>query len=141
MTNFTKNLMAAAAALVVSAGLASAQTMLKADVPFAFQVNGKVMSAGTYRVANVSTNGVPVFALRSDDGQSIVTLPGSSHDADKAWRADRQPRLAFECAADNCALSQVWAGGDAPAYNIGHRKTVDINRHIAVVVMRPEKGD
>jgi hypothetical protein len=142
MTNFTKNLMAAAAALVVSAGMVSAQTVImKADVPFAFQVNGKVMPAGTYYVANHSKTSVPVFSLQNYQGQSAMTAPPVPQDAAKAWRADQQPRLAFECGDSGCALSQVWTGGAAPAYKLSRPKTMGLNTHIAVVVMRPDKGD
>src|SRR2546422_502319 len=75
MTNFTKNLTLAAAALVVAAGAASAQTIaLKVDIPFAFQVAGKAMPAGAYRVTNVSSNSTAVFALQTP-GSSVVVLP------------------------------------------------------------------
>ncbi len=54
MKKLTTKLMIAAAALVVAAGAASAQTM-KAEIPFAFRAGDKVMAAGTYRVETLST--------------------------------------------------------------------------------------
>src|SRR4051812_13502700 len=49
MTRLSLNLMIATAAMAAVAGSAAAQN-LKADVPFSFHANGKVMAAGTYDV-------------------------------------------------------------------------------------------
>ena len=141
MTNFTKNLMIAAAALVLSASVVSAQTVLTADIPFAFQISGKVLPAGTYRVANTSNSGLPIFLLRNSEGQSAVVMPVAANDPAKAWKSDRNPRLAFSCGSERCILLDLWTGGDAPAYRMSNSKTVDLNSHIAVVVMRPDKAD
>ena len=53
MKRLTMNSMLAAAALVLAAGSAPAQT-LKADVPFTFQAAGVVMTPGTYEIRNGS---------------------------------------------------------------------------------------
>ena len=46
MTNLTKNIMIAAAALMVVAGVAGAQT-IQAEVPFGFRAAGTVLPAGS----------------------------------------------------------------------------------------------
>jgi hypothetical protein len=61
MKNLTKNMMIAAAALVVAAGAAQAQT-IKAEVPFSFRVAGTVLPAGEYRVVTQSRGGLPIFS-------------------------------------------------------------------------------
>jgi len=141
MTNFTKNLIVGAAALVVAAGTASAQ-MMKADVPFAFQVGGKAMAAGTYSVRNVAVNNSNgVLQFRDGNGNSAIAMPKNRHNASKEWKSDGSPRLAFECGASGCALIEVWDGAGVSAYGMSRPKTVDMETHIAVVVMRPDKGD
>jgi hypothetical protein len=137
MTNFTKNLMTAAAAVVVSAGLASAQG-LKADVPFAFSVGGKVLPAGTYQISSVRAS-APIFGLDGENGRAVA-MAQAAHDPAAAWSADGKARLVFAC-GDSCVLREIWTGGISPAYRFSQPKGTDINSHIAVVVMRTDKGD
>jgi hypothetical protein len=139
MTSFSKKLMAAAAVLVASAGIVSAQTVLNADVPFAFVVNGKAMPAGTYRLAAVRGN-APVFLIDGRDGNRMMALAQKAHEPSRAWQADQQARLVFEC-GNTCVLRQIWTGDGRPAYDMAAPKAVDINSRIAVVVMRTDKGD
>jgi len=139
MTNFTKNLMVAAAAMVVTAGMASAQSM-KAEIPFAFDVNGKTMPSGTYDVGKQSRSGAPLFTLRTQ-GSAAMALPDSAHDPDKEWRADARPRLAFWCGDGHCTLAEIWKGYGTPAYRMPRPKTVDVGTKIAVVLMRADKGE
>jgi hypothetical protein len=138
MTNFTKTLTLAAAAMLIATG-ASAQS-LKADIPFAFQVGNKVLAPGTYRIANISSSSLVVFAVRGEDGESALVMPKVPHDADKKWQADGQARLAFQC-GDTCSLTQIWAGLSYPAYELNRPKKSDMGTRIAVIVMRPDKGD
>ncbi|HYW42435.1 MAG TPA: hypothetical protein VE959_06235 [Bryobacteraceae bacterium] len=140
MTNFTKNLIVGAAALVVAAGAASAES-LKADIPFAFQVGGKTMPAGTYLVSNIAVSSTGVLRFTDKGGGSAVVMPRNKHDARKEWKLDGSPRLAFECGASGCALIEAWDGTGNPAYGMSRPKTVDMETHIAVVLMRPDKGD
>ena len=139
MTNFTKNLLVAAAALAVAAGAASAQP-LQADIPFAFEVNGNVLSAGTYRVDHISNLG---HVYRFMGGQeSAIVLAASEHDAQKAWKAAGNGKLAFECGPNRCVLVELWDGTGRPATSFYRPKTVDMGTRIAIVNMRREpKGD
>src|SRR5213593_1034654 len=50
LTNITTCMTTAAAALMITAGIASAQTSMKAEVPFAFSVGSKVAEPGTYQM-------------------------------------------------------------------------------------------
>jgi hypothetical protein len=139
MTNFTKNLMVAAAALVVAAGVASAQT-LKADIPFAFQVGNKALAAGTYTV-DQPTAGSEVYRVRNEKDGAIV-LARTRQDPSKDWKAEGTPKMAFRCGAARCALVGLWDGTGRPAYTFAAPKGVDMGTRIAVVTMRREaKGD
>jgi hypothetical protein len=103
MTSLTTKLMIAAAALV-AAGAASAQTMT-ADVPFAFQAGGKAMAAGTYLVDLRGPAGT--VAIRDAHLHSVVLARPISGKVG----AEETPKLVFACARGNCVLSQVWPGG------------------------------
>ena len=141
MTNFTKNLMVAAATLVVAAGAASAQTM-KADIPFAFRANGKVMTAGIYLVdLKQGTTGVQTLYLYNYGGhEALLTQARVPHDAPNAWREAGNAVLSFQCGEKICSLTGVWAGQDGPAYNISAPKA-DEPTHMALINLLPEKGD
>ena len=101
MTRLTTKLMIAAAALV-AAGAASAQTM-KADIPFAFQVSGKTMAAGTYQVDLRGNTGV--VTVRSLSHGSAMAKPITHKD-----EGDNTAKLVFTCVRGNCALAEVWPG-------------------------------
>jgi len=110
MTNLTKNMTIAAAAVVLAAGVAGAQTinMVNADVPFAFRAAGTVMPAGEYQVRGTSGSGVLILKVTNKDtNRSVLTLPS-------AW--DTRPAgettvsLTFECTGADCALVRVNPG-------------------------------
>ena len=143
MTNFTFRMTIAAATLLVAAGAASAQT-LKAEIPFTFRAGDKLMTAGAYRVDTSHNNGgAPVFRIRSMDGSdAVLVMAASAGDAKKAWRDAGNAVLAFECAANRCALTQLYDGTSAPAYKFHYRAPgKDEPTRTAYVVMRPYTGD
>src|SRR5437868_14368894 len=101
MKNLTKNMMIAAAALVVAAGAAQAQ-QLKAEIPFSFRAAGNVMPAGEYRVVPGHASGAPIFQLiNADAHSSAFAMPyaGNPAPTDNA-------KLTFQCVGANCWLSQ-----------------------------------
>jgi hypothetical protein len=100
MKSLTTKLMIAAAALV-AAGSASAQ-VLKADVPFAFQANGKTMAAGVYQVHTTGSRGV--MTIRGKHSVALA-VPLTGIDAKEA-----SAKLVFSCSRGGCALAQVWTG-------------------------------
>jgi len=138
MTNFTKNLLIAAAALTLTASVVSAQT-LKAEIPFTFAVSGKVLTAGAYQInAASATKIVSVRGIETRD--SALTVKGPSADPRPEWKADHQARLVFECDSSLCTLIKMYNGDDA-VYNLSHPKSSAMGTRIAVIVMRPDKGD
>jgi hypothetical protein len=117
MNTTTMRTMIAAAALVVAAGTASAQTY-RAQVPVAFRAGGKLMAAGSYRL-DISKGAVGgVMYLRNTDSNTVVTvLAGVKADPPEQWREAGGPKLAFSCAGDSCTLSEMWNGSDTFAYS------------------------
>jgi hypothetical protein len=120
----------AAAALVVAAGVAQAQT-IKAEVPFSFRAAGTVMPAGEYWVnANSTSGGTPMFKVTNrDTNRSIITMPYSASDP-----ANYEASLTFECRGTNCALVKV-APGTGHSYQI-HSPKLGGNEDTRVAVIR-----
>jgi hypothetical protein len=113
MKNLTKNMTIAAAALVVAAGVAQAQT-IKVEVPFSFRAAGTVMPAGEYRVTTTSkTSGIPVFQLSNAAAhRSILAIPFV---ASNRKPGSPEASMTFACGGAHCALVQV-ANGAGQAY-------------------------
>ena len=116
MKSLTNTLMVAAAALAAVAGAASAQSM-KAEVPFSFQVANTVMPAGTYRITPSGTlGGTPLFRVASADLKNpVLVMPVAAHAGDSAYT---EAKLVFQCSSGHCALSQIWTGAAAGAYDL-----------------------
>ena len=124
MKNLTTNMIIAAAALMVTAGMATAQT-IKAEVPFSFKANGTVMPAGEYQVDRLSQNIIKVANL--DAHRSVLVAPQVKND----WARPGDPKLTFECSGDRCALVSVDAG-EGHAYRFASPKHEDDTR-VAVI--------
>ena len=131
MKNLTKNTMFAAAALVIAAGMAQAQT-IKAEVPFSFRASGTVMPAGEYRVTETSSmSGSRMFKLNHvDTNRSILAV---SHDSSEQKPGSPEASLTFECGGAHCALVQL-APGSGRTYRFSQPKPlVDENTRVAVI--------
>jgi hypothetical protein len=115
MKNLTKNMMIAAAALVVAAGAAQAQS-IKAEVPFSFRAVGTVMPAGEYWVTvKNSTGGTPILSVTNrDTHRSIMAMP---YPASSRVPANHDVSLTFECSGASCALVKV-APGTGHSYQL-----------------------
>ena len=120
MKNLTMNMMIAAAALVVAAGVAGAQT-IQAEVPFGFRAAGKVMPAGSYRVSasHLSGGSLAVTLRNEDTNHSVITMPYANNIQKKG---DTPVSLTFECSGSDCALVQM-APGNGQNYRFWRPKT------------------
>jgi hypothetical protein len=125
MTRLTTKLMIAAAALV-AAGAASAQTM-QATIPFAFRAGGKVMEAGTYHV-DLHGPGRTVV-IQGLNKVAVVAMPVAHRDG-----AERTPKLVFTCARGTCSLHRIWPGYSAPGLDFGTPK-LDPREEASLVVI------
>src|SRR5450755_3647986 len=75
MKRLTNCMTTAAAVLMVTAGVASAQTLLTAEVPFAFHVGGRVMEPGTIHVRLNRGNAAIVTVHNFATKRSYIVLP------------------------------------------------------------------
>jgi hypothetical protein len=136
--------MIAAAALVVAAGAASAQTM-EAKIPFAFHVGKRIMEPGTYQVGNLDSDiSAPIFRLRNARAhQVVIRMAQAPVDPEKAWTADGNPKLAFACGSGRCDLAEVWAGPSCRyAYTFPRPKLgKDYEAHLTVIPMQRDKSE
>ena len=131
MTNFTKNTMVAAAALLIAAGMAGAQT-ITAEVPFPFRTAGAVLPAGSYQVSTVQTaGGLAVFKLTQEDThRSILTIPYANN-IKKVGQTNAS--LTFECSGTDCTLLEV-APGTGHSYRFSKPKAgSDGDTRLAVI--------
>ena len=140
MTRLTKSMTTAAAVLLVSAGVASAQSTMKSEVPFAFTVGNKVIEPGTIRVRISGENAKLLLVDNFVTKQSYIAMPKSHGDAPKNWVESGQARLAFDCSTGTCALARVWQG-QGNAYDVYRPKTRSGDVHLTEIVMKPDKGD
>jgi hypothetical protein len=142
MKSFTKYMTTAAAVLMVTAGVASAQGQMKAEVPFAFHVGGKVMEPGTIRVRmlNGNTSNGAMIVNNYDAKRAYIVLSKSVGDAPKNWVASGAPKVAFDCSTGTCVLAKVWYG-EGYAYDFYGPKTKSGETLLTEIVMKPDKAD
>ena len=135
MKNSTMNLMIAAAALVVAAGSASAQTF-KAEIPMFFRVGETFLEPGPYQIKVATGTSTQVSVLNLDTHRSVLLIPGSKTDAPKGWRKEGRPKIGFECSGSTCTLNRLWDGQNSLAYAFQVRKLPTVEaRKVDVVTL------
>ena len=142
MKRITNYVTTAAAVLIATAGVASAQSTLKAEVPFAFHVGSNVMEPGTIRLQLMSrhTGNQALVVSNSDTKRSYVVLPKSIGDAPKSWVASGVPKLGFDCSSGTCILAKAW-NGEGYAYEFYRPKTKSGETLLTEIVMTPDRGN
>ena len=142
MKRFTKYLTTAAAVLIATAGVASAQGIMKAEVPFAFHVGSQVMEPGTIRLRFLNTNRTSDAMIVSnyDAKRAYTVLPQSTRDAPKAWVASGAAKLGFDCSSGTCFLAKVWYG-EGQAYEFYGPKKKSGETMLTEIVMKPDRAD
>jgi hypothetical protein len=111
----TRTAAAMAAVLLCAAGTAraSAETVLKATVPFPFEVNGHTLPAGTYLIQRDDMSSPSVLIIRRADRDNhatamVTTIPDNGQDP-----AGSRPALTFKRHEREYQLSSVWqSSGD-----------------------------
>ena len=140
MKRLMKYMAAAAAAMIMTAGVVSAQSLMKAEIPFAFSAGGKVVEPGTYLVgvlSGLNSNRV-LHVVNTDTRRGHLLLSRSHGDAPARWIAGRVPKLGFDCTTGACILSQVWFGY-GNAYQFYGPKTRGGEMLLAEIVMIPDR--
>ena len=88
--------------LTLSAPKPVAAADIRANVPFSFTVNKKVLPAGTYDVSSGAGHALLIRGF----GAGVVTLGQKSETATSA-----SPKLVFHRYGDEYILREVWMGG------------------------------
>jgi hypothetical protein len=138
MKRLTMTSMVAAALFALAAGSASAQ-MLKAEIPFAFQMGQAIMSPGAYEVTvNALSRSV---SIRNVDTKHSALAMYNLTDPAKAWTAG-SATLQFVCSGGRCALGKLWTGSDYRAYFFHTPKLArDAEARITEIALTPVKAD
>ena len=142
MKRITNYLTTAAAVLIATAGVASAQSTMNAEVPFAFHVGSNVMEPGTIRVQVIAGTGTnsTIVVSNSETRRSYLVLPKSVADAPKNWIASGVPKLGFDCSSGTCILAKAW-NGEGYAYEFYRPKTKGGETLLTEIVMTPDRGN
>ncbi|HEY7098773.1 MAG TPA: hypothetical protein VH437_18745 [Terriglobales bacterium] len=95
--------------LTATVSVAAQDVNLRANVPFDFIVNQKVMPKGEYIVKSAGALGTQAISITAADASAQSML--ISHSCESKQAAD-QPKLVFHRYGDSYFLSQVWNDGD-----------------------------
>jgi hypothetical protein len=125
MNTNTMKMMIAAAALVVAAGSASAQTF-KAEVPVTFRVGNKAMAPGIYDVRLTKGTAGQILVVHNQSDNSAVVLVGAVGDSTKA---SRDATVTFECTDGSCSLRKLSDGSGATCLFPAQRTPGTITAH------------
>jgi hypothetical protein len=110
-------LMTLIVAIAIAVPMVQAQTIMKADVPFAFTVGSNQMPAGSYEIRAM---GGRATLIQSKDGHDkVLALCGPAGPS----KAVDETKLVFKRYGDRYILSQIWTstsgeGLQAPASNL-----------------------
>jgi len=142
MKRLTNSMATAAAVLMVTAGVASAQSSIKVEVPFAFSVGNKVMEPGTIRVRLLDghTGSGPITVNNSATRRTYIVLPKLEGDAPRRWIESGQGRLAFDCTSGACILIRAWTG-TGRAYEFYGPKTRSGEVQLTEIATKPDRAN
>ena len=132
MKSLHSKLLALAGTLAIFVTAASAQTSMKASVPFAFQAGSeRVLPAGDYRI----NSRAHVWYFQNTDGHnSVIAVANHSTEGKTTGVA----RLVFECRGRSCALRSIESGTGEPgaAWPSPKTRAADANELARIVVIR-----
>jgi len=143
MKRMTNKMMTAAAVLMITAGVASAQDAMKAEIPFAFSAGGKMTEPGSYmvRITQGASSTKIVGLYNETTRQTYMVAAMNQSDAPKAWKVSGVPRAAFDCSTGACSLRRIWFG-DGNAYDFHGPKTKSGELQLTEILLKSgTKGD
>lgn len=106
-STLTKSLIGMLAAVLLSAGAASAADVLEAKVPFPFVVNGHTFPAGQYTIERAGSS-PSVFVIRGENGKTATAAFVATRPAGHHAPASDMPALQFKKTENQYKLSAVW---------------------------------
>jgi hypothetical protein len=126
LTNFV--LTAGLSALLGSLALSAQDRKAVANIPFAYHVGQKSLTAGTYTIQKMDAPGT--FRLLDDQLGHSMFVSVTPLDTGRK----NESKLTFSCYAGDCSLSELWIAGN------GYRPTAKppvrlANNHIGVVAL------
>jgi len=107
MNSTFKKMTMSVALMAVATGIAAAQTY-RAEIPFAFQVGGKVMAPGNYALRISSQHAI--VTLANVDAKDTAMIMANNRERTGKETAGAPPALTFECGVGRCALSRLRTG-------------------------------
>ncbi len=142
MKRMTNKMMTAAAVLMIGAGVASAQTTMKAEIPFAFSAGGRVTEPGKYMVRITPGSATEILGLYNETTRRTYMVAAMlQSDVPKNWKASGAARAAFDCSTGACSLRKVWFG-EGNVYEFHGPKTKSGEVQLTEVLLTPNtKGD
>ena len=144
MKKLMTKLTIAVAALVVTAGAASAQiqTTMTAQIPFEFRVGNQILAPGMYTVDRLVQSSAPVFRLLDMHArQSVILLPQAKVDPKTGW-VEGKAKLVFACAGGSCTIAELWAGSESYAYAFSRPKLgKGEEAYLREIPLQPRKGE
>jgi hypothetical protein len=125
-------LMAGVLVVAITAGAwGQSLAAARADVPFDFVVDGKIMKAGTYKFQTTTFMGVLVLA--EHNGRLMTYLPGVPVGNPNART---NPRIVFLKQGGTYTLNQIWMHGIGAGHQLATPKADPGHVHVAVNLSR-----
>jgi hypothetical protein len=125
MTTIGSRIFQFAAGFVLVGASAFAQDVIRVNVPFNFEANGKTMKAGVYDVqARSNAAIIEVTNIRGGGHVFRVATPLGSP------KPNTEPRLVFRCNDETCSLAQVWTS--AAGYGYSTAKPADHEHMVSI---------
>jgi len=110
LKGFTMLMLSVTVSFMTAVTSANAQSsrMVVADIPFDFNVGGKVLTAGEYTVKAFNANGDALAISNKQSNKTAIRLTLSI----EAGRAPEQTKLVFHRYGQRYFLSEVWSAGE-----------------------------
>ena len=139
MKTFTNRIALFAAGAVVLGTMAYGQSsVVKAEIPFAFEASGKTLTAGEYVLNQLPTkDGAHIVTLRSVASNRSVIAIGTP--ADPYAKGDSA--ILFRCNADGCVLAGMRSSAGTVTYGSAHKTPRAKEAAMVVVPLRVSNGD
>lgn len=112
MNKLTNRLAAVGALLLMNGAVALAQSEMKFEVPFAFETPHAQMPAGKYFVTELNgLRAAPFYRVQHAETGKAVVLVAPITVTRKNSARELKPQVAFHCAAEQCALAEIYGVG------------------------------
>jgi hypothetical protein len=139
MKTFTNRIALFAASAVVLGTMAYGQSsVVKAEIPFAFEASGKTLAAGAYVLDPLpSKDGAQILALHSVASNRSVIAIGTPADP----YAKGESAVLFRCNADGCVLAGLRSAAGTVTYGSAHKTPRAKEVAMVAVPLRVSNGD